>query len=390
MVFLYCFVQHKEVEEWGKRWYSLNANKIKFENMEIKFKMSYTKEKKERIINYILEKISRDESKFSSKVAKTFETTDTTIRRYLSELCEKEIIIQNEKRKCGYELKVERFDEIYENVNLEEDSIYRSDFFPYLRDLPDNIQHIWAYAFTEILNNAIEHSQSKGIYISIEKSYLSTMIVIADKGIGIFNNIIDYMKKKYGRDDLVVEDAVVELFKGKLTTAESNHSGEGIFFTSRMMDEFFILSSNTIFSHNNISESTREFIHSREENTRRMVGVDEGTLVFLKMSNYSKKDIKEVFDMFAPIDSGFVKTSIPIKNACCEFGYPVSRSQARRLCTRFEEFEEVILDFAGVDNIGQAFAHEIFNVFQKNHPDLKLIANNTVPYVKNMIERVKN
>ncbi|MBE5853115.1 MAG: DUF4325 domain-containing protein [Lachnospiraceae bacterium] len=198
------------------------------------------------------------------------------------------------------------------------------------------------------------------------------------------------MKKKYSRNDLAVEDAVVELFKGKLTTAESRHSGEGIFFTSRIVDDFVILSSNTMFTHNNISEHTRQFIHSKRDESKRMIGVDAGTLVFLKMSNHSKKDIKEVFDMFAPIDSGFVKTSIPIKHACCEFGYPVSRSQARRLCTRFEEFEEIVLDFADVDNIGQAFAHEIFNVFQKNHPNLKLIVNNAAPYVKNMIERVKN
>ena len=370
--------------------YSLCTKEIKLEIARIKFEMSYTKEKKDRIMNYILEKISRDENRLTSKVAKTFYTTDTTIRRYLAELCEREIIIQNEQRNCGYELKVEEFSRVYENINLEEDFIYRNDFFSYLRDLPDNIQHIWAYAFTEMLNNAIEHSQSKNIYISIEKDYLSTTIIIADKGIGIFNNILDYMKKKYNRDDLAVEDAVVELFKGKLTTAESKHSGEGIFFTSRMVDDFVILSSNTMFTHNNISENTRQFIHSKRDESKRMIGVDTGTLVFLKMSNHSKKNIKEVFDMFAPIDSGFVKTSIPIKHACCEFGYPVSRSQARRLCTRFEEFEEIILDFADVDNIGQAFAHEIFNVFQKNHPNLKLIVNNAAPYVKNMIERVKN
>ena len=59
--------------------------------------MSYTKEKKDRIMNYILEKISRDENRLTSKVAKTFYTTDTTIRRYLAELCEREIIIQNEQ-----------------------------------------------------------------------------------------------------------------------------------------------------------------------------------------------------------------------------------------------------------------------------------------------------
>lgn len=354
--------------------------------------MSYTKERKERIINYILEKINNDEEKLSSKVSNTFDTSDTTIRRYIDELITNNIIVKNKKKKCGYELKVIKFGKMYKNENLEEDYIYRNDFFPYLIDLPENVQHIWAYAFTEILNNAIEHSQSNSIFVLMEKSYLSTTISIADEGIGIFNNIVDFMNKEYQRNDIQIEDAVIELFKGKLTTAERNHSGEGIFFTSRLMDEFFIFSSNTIFSHNNISEHIhKEFYNkdSLQQEQYSRVGVNNGTLVYLQISNHSQKNLKEVFDMFAPMESGFIKTSIPIKHTCCEFGYPVSRSQARRLCARFDEFKEIILDFSEVDNIGQAFAHEIFNVFQKNHPDLKLIVKNATPYVAGMIERVK-
>lgn len=288
------------------------------------------------------------------------------------------------------EAKKNKIQKLYENKNLEEDFVYRKDFYSHLSDLPENVQHIWAYAFMEILNNAIEHSQSDTIFIRLEKTQLSTTIMILDKGIGIFNNIVDFMQKKYQREDIGIEDAIVELFKGKLTTAENNHSGEGIFFTSRMMDRFFILSSNTFFSHDNMSEHIlKEFISKDVLNSKPYPGVDYGTMVYLQISNHSKKNIKEVFDMFAPIESGFIKTSIPIKHTCCEFGYPVSRSQARRLCARFDEFEEVVLDFKEVDNIGQAFAHEIFNVFQKAHPNLKLVVKNAVPYVAGMIERVK-
>lgn len=352
--------------------------------------MSYTKDKKERIINYILEQIEKDESKLTSKVIKTFHTSDTTVRRYIAELAENKTICVNSKKKCGYELKVQCFSQLYQNINLEEDTIYRNDFFSYIKELPENVQHIWTYAFTEMLNNAIEHSQSETIFIMLNKNYLFTEVSILDRGIGIFNNIIQYMKTKYNTADITVEDAIVELFKGKLTTAEQNHSGEGIFFTSRMMDNFFIVSNNTFFSHDNVSEYTdKEYIKKTIDTSQKIIGINTGTMVYLRMSNHSPKTAKEVFDMFAPIDSGFIKTSIPIKHSCCEFGYPVSRSQARRLCTRFDEFEEIILDFEGVDNIGQAFAHEIFYVFQKNHPNLKLVVQNAVPYVANMINRVK-
>lgn len=352
--------------------------------------MSYTKERKGRIINYILEKISIDEEKLINKVSRTFETSDTTVRRYLNELVTNDVISVNLSKKCGYEMKLHKFQKLYQNQNLEEDSVYRKDFYALLSDLPENVQHIWAYTFTEMLNNAIEHSQSDTIFVRLEKTRLSTAITILDRGVGIFNNIVDYMQKKYERDDIGIEDAIVELFKGKLTTAESNHSGEGIFFTSRMMDRFFILSSNTVFSHDNMSEHILREVISRDiTDGIPYPGVDCGTMVYLQISNHSQKNIKEVFDMFAPVESGFIKTSIPIKHTCCEFGYPVSRSQARRLCARFDEFEEIVLDFKDVDNIGQAFAHEIFNVFQKNHPELKLIVENAVPYVAGMIERVK-
>lgn len=355
-----------------------------------KVEMSYTKERKERIINYILEKISIDEEKLANKVSNTFETSDTTVRRYLNELVVNEVISVNLNKKCGYEMKVHKCQKMYENKNLEEDTVYSKDFYSYVADLPSNVQHIWAYAFTEMLNNAIEHSQSDTIFIRLERTQLATSIIIFDKGVGIFNNIVNYMKKKYQREDIGIEDAIVELFKGKLTTAESNHSGEGIFFTSRMMDRFFIFSSNTVFSHDNMSEHIlKEFISKDITDNEPYPGVDCGTMVYLQISNHSQKNVKEVFDMFAPVERGFIKTSIPIKHTCCEFGYPVSRSQARRLCERFDEFEEIILDFNEVDNIGQAFAHEIFSVFQKKHPDLKLIVKNAVPYVAGMIERVK-
>ena len=90
--------------------------------------------------------------------------------------------------------------------------------------------------------------------------------------------------------------------------------------------------------------------------------------------------------MFTDSDGGFVRTRIPVKNIYET--YPVSRSQAKRLCHRFEDFQEVELDFEGISEIGQGFAHEIFVVFQNEHPQTKLIALNTSEDVKRMIHHV--
>ena len=62
--------------------------------------------------------------------------------------------------------------------------------------------------------------------------------------------------------------------------------------------------------------------------------------------------------MYTDIENGFIKTYIPVKEACIT-GEPVARSQARRICNRLDEFKEVILDFEKIEFIGQGFADEI-------------------------------
>lgn len=67
----------------------------------------------------------------------------------------------------------------------------------------------------------------------------------------------------------------------------------------------------------------------------------------------------------------------------------VARSQARRVMARFEQFAEVLLDFTAVDFIGQAFADEVFRVFQRGHPQIKLHVAHAKSAVTNMIRRAQ-
>ncbi len=54
---------------------------------------------------------------------------------------------------------------------------------------------------------------------------------------------------------------------------------------------------------------------------------------------------------------------------------------------RLERFEEVVLDFSGVDEIGPAFADEIFRVFANEHPGTNLSPVNANDSVARMIRR---
>ncbi len=60
-----------------------------------------------------------------------------------------------------------------------------------------------------------------------------------------------------------------------------------------------------------------------------------------------------------------------------------------RITRGFERFQTVILDFSGVEEIGQAFADEVFRVFQTAHPDIAMTPIHTSDAVNAMISRAK-
>jgi hypothetical protein len=66
----------------------------------------------------------------------------------------------------------------------------------------------------------------------------------------------------------------------------------------------------------------------------------------------------------------------------------LSRSEARRLAAGLEQFDRVVLDFTGVDMIGQGFADELFRVWHLAHPTVLLLVHGANPAVELMINRV--
>jgi hypothetical protein len=68
----------------------------------------------------------------------------------------------------------------------------------------------------------------------------------------------------------------------------------------------------------------------------------------------------------------------------------VSRAQAKRIASEIEKLEhvpEVLLDFSGVQEIGQGFADQLFRVFTKSHPEVALTPIHCAPSVRDMIKR---
>ena len=332
----------------------------------------------EQIKLYILKLINANDKDFANKTVETFGVSKSTVYNYVKKMCEDNILRKVEKGSPPYEIVTVKHIFKYDNEGLlSEDKIFRTHIEPLLKDLDKNVFSVWRYAFTEMMNNAIEHSKSSKIVVGVATNLLETRITIGDNGIGIFKNIQTFLKEKRN-EDLPLDECAALLLAGKFTTAEQYHSGEGIFFTSHLMDKFIIVSDDMFFSRDNFTDAT-------------VKGIDgvSSTLVWMSLSNQSKKTTKEVFDRFSDAEEGFIRTHIPVAHMFA-YGNPISRSEARRLGTLIADFKEITLDFSGVEEVGQAFCHELFVVWQRNNPDIVINIVGACDDVDFMIQRVKN
>lgn len=268
----------------------------------------------------------------------------------------------------GYKRRVAR---LYPLAGLEEHVVWENDFKPYLI-MPSNIQSIASHGFTEMVNNAIDHSAGKSVFVYATQDENLLSIVISDDGVGIFAKITSALNLPDMRQ------ALFELSKGKLTTDPSRHTGEGIFFTSRMFDSFEISANGLQFNHD--TNSSHDWLQERN-------GIfAEGTAVYMQIALNSSRTTSEVYAEFteAPEDYDFSKTVVPMKLARFGEEQLISRSQAKRLIARFDRFRTVILDFSEIQEIGQAFADELFRVYGNSHPNVELLPKNMTAQVEKM------
>ncbi len=171
-------------------------------------------------------------------------------------------------------------------------------------------------------------------------------------------------------------EAIQELLKGKQTTDPKRHSGEGIFFTSKAADSLTIVSSENKIIFNNLIEDV--FIYDQKR--------FKGTKVSFSISLKSPRQLEDIFKQYTNNSFEFSKTKVIIKLYKIDTDY-LSRSQARRVVSGLVKFKNIILDFKNVKTVGQAFADEIFRVWQSNHPQIKITTENTNKNIDFMINR---
>ncbi|MDD2786165.1 MAG: DUF4325 domain-containing protein [Patescibacteria group bacterium] len=240
--------------------------------------------------------------------------------------------------------------------------------------VPENVYKLVRFAFTEMLNNAIDHSGSEQILIECRRTDTAIVFTVRDFGIGIFNNV---MKSRRLPNTL---SAIEDLLKGKTTTMPERHSGEGVFFTSKSADTFVADSFEKRLTITNLVSDM--FISERKS-------ILQGTLITFTIGLKSSRTLDGVFKAFTSMGdygASFSKTRVLIK--LYERGDTfLSRSEAKRVLVNLEHFEEVELDFKKVATVGQAFADEIFRVWKRSHPKVRLIPINMSDDVAFMVRR---
>lgn len=315
------------------------------------------------IRQFILDSVEEHPSDIVPLIVKQFGVTRQTAANYLARLIREGVLVGKGVTSARrYELKqLDYLSDISPITPTSvDDEFWRTRIAPRMEGVvPDNVRRICEYGFTEMFNNVIDHSESPTCLCIYERNAQKVRLSIIDDGVGIFDKIM----KAFDLSDK--RQALLELAKGKLTTDAKRHSGEGIFFTSRAADIFFLMSGELSYSKRRSNDGWL----FETEPSKTKIGTGVTMVVYLS----SKHTLKETFDKFSSGDEyGFSKTHVPLRLAKHEGENLVSRSQAKRLLARVDNFTEVLLDFEGIDSIGQAFADEIFRVYAQSHPNIEL------------------
>lgn len=313
------------------------------------------------------------------EVAAAAGVTRQAAHRRLAELVRSGVlVVEGRGRATRYRLNVAR-SSTYDLVELSEDAVWGTEKLalrgidPEIEESP-NVVSILNFSFTEMVNNAIDHSKGQRLDV---RWFLDETVAfeVEDDGIGAFASI---------REDRGLADdfqAIGELSKGKQTTDPTRHSGLGIFLTSKMVD-LFVLTSNE-YSWTVSKEVGDDFAVRPLDRPRK------GTLVRCEIRRDTEDSLQQVMARYSNPESKRLdrtRLDVGLFRGAGEF---VSRTEAKVIGASLEGFDVIELDFAGIDQIGQGFADQLFRVWLNDHPEAELIPLNANSAIMAMIDAVE-
>ncbi|HEY5037942.1 MAG TPA: ATP-binding protein, partial [bacterium] len=240
--------------------------------------------KSAEIRQFILVQVAQNPNGLTNAIVQKFGISRQAAARYLQNMAhDGEIIAEGATKDRVYKPGLSRsiIKNYVLNGSLEESEIWSKDFMALCEGLKENVVRICEYGFTEMVNNAIDHSNGKKLELSMHRNSQVITMVVVDDGVGIFRKI----KEDHHLSD--ERQSILELAKGKLTSDPEKHSGQGIFFSSRAFEDFYIHSDKLAFGH--VPQEQRHRIVELET-------IQEGTSVIMQIHLNSEKKLKDVFD----------------------------------------------------------------------------------------------
>lgn len=263
----------------------------------------------------------------------------------------------------------------YALQGLQEDLPWARDFAPCFTLAP-NVARLAQHAFSELLNNAVDHSGGTHVTVSLRQTALHLQLLVSDNGCGVFDRIAESFE---------ITDAgtaMLELSKGKLTSQPDRHAGHGLFFTARLADIFDLHANERAFQFRGWD---RRQWHAGRPMAR------QGTSVFWAVSLESPRTLDAVLRAHSASGQGyaFETTQVPLKLLTAPQVGLESRAQAKRVASRLGRFRRAEVDFTGISEVGHGFADELFRVFTSDNPGLELVPVGMAPPVEAMIASVQ-
>jgi anti-sigma regulatory factor (Ser/Thr protein kinase) len=263
----------------------------------------------------------------------------------------------------------------YALAGLEEDLPWQRDFAPHLALRPA-VQRMVQHCFTELLNNAIDHSEGSSVAVSVRQTAGHVQLLVSDDGRGVFDKI----HEAFALPEPAL--AMLELAKGKLTTQPLRHTGRGLFFTARLADIFDLHANDHAFQRRAWEDAAWQPGRALKH---------RGTSVYVAIALDTPRTLDAVLAACSTDGAGaeFDRTVVPLRLLASPLASLESRAQARRVAARLTQFRRAEVDFSGVPHIGHGFADELFRVFSAQRPGFEMVPVNMAPAVATLVASVR-
>lgn len=330
----------------------------------------------------------------AAAIARRLTVTRPVVVRHLNALIKEDRAVrEGEGRRTRYraagavpvppKLNLASFVRRYPRVGLSETTVWHElvRLNPELANLSNASLELFRYAFTELLNNAVEHSAGTDVEVQFSQSGDVLSFEIIDNGVGLFS----HLRQRLGLDS--TDEAAKRLSQGKLPPMPDARTGSGkgvgIFFCAHAARRFEVESNGYRFLVDNQTGNAAAASAPPRAGTR--VRFDGELSPRQTLSNLlgppRPPGSPDPRRPPAPPHPARVVVTLGTRF--------ISRTEAQKLLNRLARYQTVVLDFKEVREIGPGFADEVFRVWPHHHPGVTLQPINMSPGVSVVVDHAR-